>query len=121
MSRYKYRCWPEYDNKKPSVIVNNRKYTSIKCAKKTSLNSIKLIYKFLNHGTSGMVKFLDMLKAKYPDALHHQGDSLYWEFDPEDILREFWSDQRFIPVLEERGLDDFNRLHYWAHKEGNLF
>ena len=119
MGRYKYNYWLE-NEKAPSVIANNPKYVAIKSAKKTSLNSLRMIYKFLNQGTSGMAKFIDELKEKYPDAQKHQGGSLYWEFNPEDIMKEVWSIERFVPILDERGLDDFNRLHYWAHKEGTL-
>ena len=105
------------EDRTPTKVKFNTTYTKSKITNKTSISSIKRIYKYIKGDTVGFNDFSDYLKKKYPDKGTLKSGKTMWEFDANDILRELWSIDEFIPFLEEHGLDDFDRLYYWANKE----
>ena len=101
----------------PNKAISDSIYIKNKVRTEASLSNVQKIYKYLNGGSSGMVAFCEELKAKYPQAYTRgSGGRGKWDFGTDVILQEFWSIERFIPKLEAEGLDDFNRLQYWASK-----
>ena len=92
-------------------------YIQNKCSKKTSQTSIKRMYAYIKGDTLGFKEFMEYLKNKYPEAAITSNGRSSWEFDPDAILAEFWAREDFRSVLDEQGLDDFDRLYFWASKE----
>ena len=114
-----------YEDKEPKKsdadkTRSNSIYMRNKVRSEASLSNVQKIYKYLNGGTSGMMEFCDMLKAKYPEAHTASGGRGKWDFGTDIIMEEIWKVERFIPKLEAEGLDDFNRLQYWANKAVNM-
>lgn len=107
------------EDRTPNKITFNTTYCLSKTKKKTSIKSIKKIYKYIKGDYIGFNEFAEYLKKKYPDKGTPQKGRVVWEFDANDILKEFWDIKEFVPFLDEHGFDDFDRLYYWANKEVN--
>lgn len=105
------------EDRTPKKITFNATYNNIRIKKKTSLKSIRKIYRYIKGDYGGFNAFSEYLKNKYSDKGTMQGGRVHWEFDAEDILNELWDIKEFVPFLEEHGFDDFDRLYYWANKE----
>ena len=86
--------------------------------KSTGATTIKKIYTYLNYGTTGLKDFEVSLRSKYPDHFIKMDNREKWTFTEEEILEIFNNVDKFKLVLDDEGLDTFDKLYYWAVKNG---
>lgn len=99
---------------KPRTFAIDTSLLTRKFQPNNNLKSIEKIYTYLNGGKTGLKDFLDAIKSEIGHSTNSDSGKIHWEFDKEEALKYFWGIDRFVPILDEQGLDDYDRLFYSA-------